>query len=582
MAEGSTTISTGYSCLSFPHWAGGNATLASGGKRCSRMIPSFIHVYLVRLVKLIAKLEYFFSFLNFFIFTHIIHFIVLAMKNKPSIKRRQFINLAATAAAATIVPRHVLGGPGFIPPSDKITIANIGCGTQGLREMGGLLENPHLQVVSVCDPNKYSLDYLDWSAKGIVNGIRKVLGDDSWGADIKGIPGGRDMGKAYVDKFYGKNQASGQYKGCSSYEDFRELLEKEQDLDAIKIMTPDHLHATIAIAAMKKGKHVITHKPIANRIKEGKLTIDTARKTGVITHLLAWSHRPEYDLIKSWIDDGVIGELKEIHNWSYRPVWPQWTGIPTDTQPIPAGFNWDLWLGPVPDRPYHPHYTHNVFRGWYDFGGGSIADMGHYSLFPLFNTFGIDKAPTGARAFGTLTRTSIDGVCRPVINQVAFPYSCTVQLKFPRQSSLPAFDLFWYDGGIKPFACAELEQDGRDTPEEGLLLVGTKGKILGGFRGEKPEIIPAARMQAYAGKKEVAQEVTDRDQDIWVQSILDKKESPGSFQKAAVVTEAINLAAIALRTGKRLEYDPVNTKITNNEEANQYLTREYRQGWELS
>ncbi|HMQ63351.1 MAG TPA: hypothetical protein PKE06_21885, partial [Flavilitoribacter sp.] len=136
-------------------------------------------------------------------------------------------------------------------------------------------------------------------------------------------------------------------------------------------------------------------------------------------------------------------------------------------------------MGPVPDRPYHPNYTNNVFRGWYDFGGGSIADMGHYSLFPLFLTLGIDRAPVAAKSFATTTRTAVDGVCRPVVNKVAFPYSCMIQLKFPEQRSLPAFDLFWYDGGMKPFPPPELEADGRDTPEEGLMFVGTKGKILG-------------------------------------------------------------------------------------------------------
>ncbi|MEZ5045131.1 MAG: Gfo/Idh/MocA family oxidoreductase [Saprospiraceae bacterium] len=503
------------------------------------------------------------------------------MKTNTNLKRREFIQVAATAATFSIVPRHVLGGTGFVPPSDKITIANIGCGTQGLREMGRLLNHPNIQVVSVCDPNKFSMDYLDWSPSGLLNGMRDVLGDKSWGADIKGIPGGRDMGKAYVEKYYSQSKSSGTYKGCSSYEDFRELLEKEKDLDAIKIMTPDHLHAPIAIKAMKMGKHVVTHKPIANRIKEGKLSIETARQTGVVTHLLAWSHRPEYELIKQWIDDGVIGTLKEIHNWSFRPVWPQWTSNPEDQPPIPEGFNWDLWLGPVPDRPYHPHYTHNVFRGWYDFGGGSMADMGHYSLFPLFNILGIDKAPTSAKAYGTLTRTSINGVCKPVINKVAFPYSAMVQLKFPAQTTLPAFDLYWYDGGMKPFAPPELEEDNRDIPTEGIMFVGTEGKILGGFEGENPEIIPSRKMKAYAGQKEIAEKEIDRKTNSWVEFMLKKEQTPGSFIKAATITEAINLAAIALRTGNKIMYDSEKTLITNDKAANEFLSRTYREGWEM-
>ena len=506
------------------------------------------------------------------------------MKYKKKLKRRQFIKAAAaTTATISIVPSHVIAGTGHVPPSDKINIANIGCGTQGLREMGSLLTNDQIRVVTVCDVNKYSTNYIDWSPHGIRNGIRKVLSDESWWEGVKGIPGGRDVGKAYVEKYYAKNKPSGKYNGCASYENFRDLFDQEKDLDAIKIMTPDHLHAPIAMAAMDKGINVLTHKPIANRMSEGRLTIDKAKETGVITHLLAWSERPEYDLILAWIKDGVIGELKEIHNWSYRPVWQQWTKRPLDTPPIPEGFNWDLWLGPVPDMPYHPNYTNNVFRGWYDFGGGSIADMGHYSLFPLFEAFGIDRPPVSARAFGTTTREALDNVYEWVENDVAFPQSCLIRLKFPEQESLPAFDLCWYDGGMKPFPPEELEKDHRDIPNEGMMFVGDKGKILAGFRGEKPEIIPKSKMDGYSNPKSIDEENIDRYREkTWVQAILNNQQSPGSFIRAETVTETINLAAVALRAGKQVDYDSKNMKITNNEEANKYLTRDYRQGWELS
>ncbi|MBN1481606.1 gfo/Idh/MocA family oxidoreductase [candidate division KSB1 bacterium] len=496
--------------------------------------------------------------------------------------RRKFIgSTAATAATISIVPRHVLGGAGFIPPSDKITVANIGCGTQGLREMPGMLENPEIQVVAVCDPNKFTTDYLDWSPNGIRNLIRTTLEDPEWGAQYQGIPGGRDIGKEFVEKYYAKNMPSGAYKGCSSYEDYRELLEKEKDVDAIKIMAPDHHHAYLAIAAMKKGKHVITHKPIANRISEGKLAIDLAKKAHVKTHLLAWSEKPEYDLILQWIENGVIGTLQEIHNWSHRPVWEQWPSRPKERPPIPDGFNWKLWLGPVPDLPYHPHYTHNVFRGWYDFGGGSIADMGHYSLFPLFRTFGIDTPPIGAKAYGTTHRYVDGNTYKWIENDVSFPLSSLIQLNFPKQKKLPAFDLFWYDGGMKPFIPEELKEDNRDITDEGMMFVGDKGKILAGFSGEHPEIIPARRMHAYQGEKELPERERGRRSDTWAAAIKNDKESPGSFIYAGTVTEAINLAAVALRTGKKVDYDSANMKITNDETANAYLTREYREGWEL-
>ena len=498
------------------------------------------------------------------------------------INRRKFIKTtAAMAASISVVPRHVLGGAGYIPPSDKITVANIGCGTQGLREMPGMLENPDIQVVSVCDVNKFTTDYLDWSADGIRNLIRRTLDDTEWGASYQGIPGGRDIGKEFVEKFYGKNKPSGKYKGCSSYEDYRELLDKEKDIDAVKIMTPDHHHAYLAIAAMKKGKHVITHKPIANRISEGKLAIETAKKLNVKTHLLAWGERDEYDLILKWINSGVIGTLKEIHNWSYRPVWEQWPGRPKETPPIPDGFNWELWLGPVPEMPYHPHYTHNVFRGWYDFGGGSIADMGHYSLFPLFRTFGIETPPVSAKAYGTTHRFVDGNTYKWLKNDVSFPLSSLIQLNFPEQQNLPAFNLFWYDGGMKPFIPEEFEEDNRDMPDEGMMFVGDKGKILAGFRGQQPEILPSRLMKVFEGEKGLPERERGKRSNTWAAAIKNDEESPGSFIYAGAVTEAINLAAVALRAGKKVDYDSANMKITNDETANKYLKREYRKGWEL-
>ena len=501
------------------------------------------------------------------------------MTAKKSIPRREFIGTAAAASIGfTIVPRHVLGGPGYVAPSDKINLAYIGCGTQGLREMCDLITNPEIQIVSVCDPNKMSTNYVDWSPNGIRDGIRKVLNEPEWGASYTGIPGGRDIGKELVEKYYSKLSNSN-YKGCGSYNDFRELLEKEKGVDAVKIMTPDHLHGYISIAAMKKGKHVVIHKPIANRMYEARLTIETARKTGVSTHLLAWTKRSANELVKKWISEGLIGNLREIHNWSYRPVWPQWTSNPTDTVPIPEGFDWSLWLGPVPDRPYHPNYTHNVFRGWYDFGGGSIADMGHYSLWPMFLTLGINTAPYSAEAWGTTTRTIVNNVSVNVQNDVAFPYSCIIHFKFPKQETLPAFDLFWYDGGMKPNTPEELGS--ASLQPEGMMFVGDKGKIIGGFRNESPVLVPEGKMQDYLKGQPPAKDENENGEKYWVNAFKTKTESPGSFLNALPVTETILLGAVALRARKKVEYDSATMKITNDENANKFLYREYRKGWEL-
>lgn len=504
-------------------------------------------------------------------------------KGPKKINRRKFVAAAAgtSLASFTIVPSHVLGKH-HIPPSDKINVAQVGCGTEGIRQLPTLMENERVQVTHLVDVNKYSTDYLDWSPRGLINNIRKCIGDPSWGKYIKGIPGGRDVAEELVNRYYQNKNQNENYRAVKMYEDYREMLAQDNDIDAIKIMTPDHTHGCIALAGMQSGKHIITHKPISNRLKEALKVIDGADKYKVKTHLLAWEDKPNYRVILDWIKDGVIGNLKEIHNWSYRPVWPQFPKGPRQGMSIPEGFNWDLWLGPEKDRAYSADYTHNVFRGWYDFGGGSIADMGHYSIFPLFSEFGIDKSPHSIKSFGSTERQSINGVCSAVRNTSSFPDACMIKFKFPEQNeTIPAFDFYWYDGGMKPFAPEELEADGLDTPNEGLMFVGDKGKILGGFEGENPRIIPSAKMESYEGTKPSPLPTPENRSLVWTKALIEDKESPGNFKNARTVTEMINLGAVALRAGKRIKYDREQVKIINNDAADKYLNREYRAGWEL-
>lgn len=504
------------------------------------------------------------------------------MSSRNMIPRRKFLGTAAAASMAfTIIPRHVMGGPKHVAPSDRLTLAYIGCGTQGLREMAELIGNPKLQIVAVCDPNKKSTNYVDWSPNDIRNSIRRTLQEPNWGENLIGIPGGREYGQEFVEKYYAKFRGQEKYKGCAAYEDFRELLELVKDVDAVKIMTPDHLHATVSIAAMKRGKHVVIHKPIANRMYEARLSIETARKTGVSTHLLAWSKRNGDEMVRKMINEGAIGTIREIHNWSNRPMWPQWTSNPNEATPIPEGLNWDLWLGPVPNRPYSPNYTNAVFRGWYDFGAGSIADMGHYSLWPLFLTLGITTPPISAEAHGTTTCAIVNQVSIGVENNVAFPYSCTVKFKFPSQQAFPAFDLYWYDGGMRPAIPDELDSEGSALPREGMMFVGDKGKILAGFNCQNPQLIPQSKMKAYLNGQPNPVPASDRNNDYWIDAFKNKTQSPGSFLNAGAITETILLGAVALRAGKRVVYDSVNMKITNYPEAEKYFLREYRPGWEL-
>jgi hypothetical protein len=502
----------------------------------------------------------------------------------PDQSRRKFLGTAAGVAAFTIVPRHVLGGVGAVAPSEKITLALVGAGTQGLREMSSLLSIPEIQVVSVCDPNKHAAGYRDWSARGLLEDLRKLLGKSDWGAGTEGtIPGGRDVGKDLIETYYAGNRPGGSFKGCSSYADFRELLDKEKDLNAVKIMTPDHLHGIVSIAAMKKGKHVMVHKPIANRLKEAKLVIDTARKKAVATYFLPWGANGSMDQVMAWIKEGAIGTLREIHNWTNRPVWPQYATVPTDTPPVPEGFDWDLWLGPERERPYHPNYTHMVFRGWYDFGGGTLADMGHYSLWTVFNALELE-APTVIEPMLSHNCAFQGDVSTTVRNDFSFPTASVVRFKFPAKGSRPAVDLFWHDGGMRPPTTPELEEDGKEFEPEAMMFVGDKGKILGGFHVENPRLIPERRMQGYkapesAGRRRERGEVPSGLRQ-WIAACKGGQQSPGSFLNAWPISEAVNLWAVALRTGRKLQYDAENMKITNVPDANKYLSREYRKGWE--
>ena len=267
-------------------------------------------------------------------------------------------------------------------------------------------------------------------------------------------------------------------------------------MTAVKVMTPDHTHATISIAALKKGMNVIVHKPLANRLLEGRAVIETARSRKIATHFMPASEGAGQKQAVDMIKNGAIGTLREIHNWSMRPMWPQFQTLPKDTPPVPAGFDWDLWLGPSLDRPYHPNYTHTNFRGWYEFGGGPLADMGHYSLWPIFQLLDLDS-PISVESTPSHVCTVSDDICVRINNDYSFPAASTIRMRFAPKGDRGALDIFWYDGGIKPPVPDELMAENKELAEEGMMLVGDKGKILGGFRSENPQLIPDAKMRAY-------------------------------------------------------------------------------------
>lgn len=480
--------------------------------------------------------------------------------------RRTFISQTSLAGMGlTIVPSHVLGRIGRTAPSDRINVALIGAGTQALKMLPGWLEREELQLVSVCDPNKESNDYPLWG---------KPKGEKT------GAPGGREVARKRINDFYAKKNGSSSYNGCTVYADFRELLEKEKDLDAVFILTPDHLHATIAMEAMKKNLSVATHKPISNFMNETRLACNMAKETVVPTHCFAFQDPVEHYKMKAWIDSGVIGEVKELHRWTNRPMWPQGSPYLPQPAPIPEGFDWQLWLGPSEDRPYSPAYTHTAFRGWYEFGAGCLADMGYYGFWKDWRILDLGM-PTTAEGSASFTCEIRDFRSTWVENNVSYPHAATMNWEIPFKERNESIPVFWYEGGIKPHTPKSLIQKGKAMPREGVMFIGDRGTILTDYGYNDPVLLDMKETGtdlsaiAIPGKK-FEDETTEM-----INAFKGGKASRGNFENVQNVAEAICLGNVAIRVSDRLEWDNENMKITNLPEANEFISRNYRPGWEL-
>jgi Oxidoreductase family, NAD-binding Rossmann fold/Oxidoreductase family, C-terminal alpha/beta domain len=498
------------------------------------------------------------------------------------IDRRTFLTGLSVATGLTIVPRRVLGGQGYVAPSDMIRLAQVGCGTQAQRQVNtGWVERPDVQFVAVVDPNRDTQNYVDWSPFGNRNRIRKFLGEPEWGAADKGIRAGREVAKEIMEIYYRKQDRPG---GIRAYEDFREMLEKETDIQGVINITPDHQHGSINIAALKKGKAAISHKPVASVMYEVRRTLDAARESKAPSHLLAYSNNADRYTLAAWIKAGVIGTVREVHNWTNRPFWPQgMQEYHASGPPVPDGFNWALWQGPEPERVYHPSYTFAVYRGWYAYGTGCLGDMGHYSLWQPYRilNLGVPEFVEGRpnnEAFVGENNVSTGGR----VSRVAFPRASTLRWRHPATAERPAVDTFWYDGGMKPQTPEEMYTDGEDLDDEGMLIVGDKGKILCDFRGSAPRLLPKSRHEAFVGSVTVPEFDTASPEDEWITAIKKGTKSNGSFEQVGALAEAVALAGIALRVPyKRLLWDSSRMEFTNAPEANALVRREqYREGWE--
>jgi predicted dehydrogenase len=506
-----------------------------------------------------------------------------------AVSRRKFLGQTAAAAIGfSIVPRRVLGGAGYVPPSDKVNIAFIGVGSQGLRVMLHFLREPDVQGVAVCDPNKVSASYPQWDTHEFCNSVRKLVGVDSgwdWLSPDDPIQlthslrvtsgvAGREPCQKIVDAYYGTQQRSGQYRACSAYGDFRELLEKEKDLDAVVVCTTDNLHAAVSAAAMKKRKHVFCQKPLTHTVYEARRLAEIARETGVATQIAVANQASEATrLLCEWIWDGAIGPVRQVANWSSRPFWPQGLERPKEAEAVPQSLDWDLWLGPAPERPFNHAYLPFVWRGWTDFGCGALGDMGSYSFDTIFRVLKLE-APVSVEASSSERY------------EETYPLASIVHYNFPARGDMPPVKFTWYDGGLKPPRPEELEDDrplkgDGEEEEEGLLFVGDRGKILCAFNGGSPKLIPAAKMQSYKQPPKTLPRSRGNERE-WLDACKGSRVKPGgNFEFSGMVTETLLLGNVATRVGQRLDWDRSQLKVVNSDSAQKFVSRERRTGWEL-
>ncbi len=448
------------------------------------------------------------------------------------VNRRQFLKTAAVTAGVTIVPRHVLGGPGFVAPSDKLNIAGIGCGGQGGGDLGQMsTEN----IVALCD--------VDWQRAA---------------------------------KTFARHPAVPHYK------DFRVMLDKQKDIDAVTVGTPDHFHAVAALAAIQLGKHVFVEKPLTHTIREARVLAKAAREAKVATQMGNQGHAMEsIRVLCEWIEDGAIGKITEVHAWSPHPVWPQGMDRPAETPPVPETLDWDTWVGPAPFRPYHPAYLPSRWRGWLDFGTGGLGDMGCHIFDHIFWSLKLG-APLSVEASSSIFVPGTMNWDKPR-NTETYPQASIVTYKFPAREGFPPLTLTWYDGGLMPARPEELAPGMKmgDT-YGGALYIGDKGKILTGSHGANGlRILPEEKMKAYVRPPKTIPRSIGHYRE-WIEACKGGPAAGSNFDYAAPLTEIVLLGCAAVRAGEKLEWDAANMRFPNLPAADQYLTKDYRAGWKLA
>jgi len=460
--------------------------------------------------------------------------------------RRQFLaKTGTTAFGLTILPRYILGGRGFAPPSRKLNVAMIGTGGQGMQNLRNLLQEDDVQIMAIADVAE-SQDYSNFYHK---------------------VPGGRGPGLERIRDQYKNSPATKDYPDAHVYVDFRKMLDTEKDIDAVVVSTPDHTHAIAAMAVLQRKKHLYNEKPLARTIWEVRKMTEAAREAGVVTQMGHQGHGGDgIRLTYEWIRDGAIGPVREVQSWS-DGAGRSACKMAEGTYPVPSGFDWDLWIGPVKHKSFHPDYTPCGWRQYWHFGTGKIADMGCHNMDPAFFALGLGY-PEWVQARSAWADKSMR------------PFAAMVQYKFPARGDMPPVKLTWYEG-LMPPRPDDLEP-GRDLTGDGngILFVGDKGKIMCAGWAGVPRLIPESKMQEYRRPPKTLPRVGGIYRD-WINAIKDGKKASSDFSYSGPLTEVILLGVVAMRTEEKLYWDGPNMKATNCPNAEQYIIPQYENGWKL-
>ena len=359
------------------------------------------------------------------------------------------------------------------------------------------------------------------------------------------------------------------------------MLDKQKDIDAVVVATPDHTHAVAAMAAIQLGKHIYCEKPLTHTIFEARHLTKAAREAGVVTQMGIQGHALEsLRLLCEWIWDGAIGNVTEVQAWTPHPVWPQGIGRPQGTPPVPETLDWDLWLGPAPYRPYHPGYLPAIWRGWWDFGTGGLGDMGCHIFDHIISSLKLGAPASVEASYSTFVPDKMTWD-KPA-NTETHPRASLVTFNFPARVNFPPLKLTWYDGGLMPPRPEELKEDMRMGDDYGgALYIGDKGKILCGSHGANSlRILPEERMKSFKRPPATLPRSIGHRKE-WIAACKGGETPGANFNYSGPLTETVLLGTLAIRFGKKLYWDPENLKFPNQPEADRFIHKEYRKGWTL-